>query len=106
MSKAKPTMLKAVSPATIMTTPAVITRMMPPSFQEGFSNRKMMANKRTNPNTEDLHIANMPVRFGVHDHSRDFGNVLKKVKVMNLRLVLPSPMSNPVNVAHGAMRVR
>lgn len=57
MTRKKPRVSKAVSPATIMTTPAVMVAMMAASFQEGFSSRKRKAKSRTNPKTEDLHIA-------------------------------------------------
>ncbi len=57
ISRMKPNVLKAVSPATIIMTPTVMTRMMAPSRHEGFSRRKMMANPSTNPRVEDLHMA-------------------------------------------------
>ena len=57
MMRTKPRTLKAVSPATIMTTPTVMVRMMTPSFHEGFSSLKRNAKRRTKPRTEDLHIA-------------------------------------------------
>lgn len=57
ISKMKPIVLKAVSPATIIITPTVMIRMMAPSRHEGFSRRKMMANPSTKPRVEDLHMA-------------------------------------------------
>jgi len=57
ISNRKPNRLKAVSPATIIITPTVITAMIANSFQDGFSSLKINAKRRTNPSTEDLHIA-------------------------------------------------
>lgn len=52
----KPRASKAVSPATIIITPAVIVAMMRMSFQVGVSRRKMKAKRRTNARAEDLHM--------------------------------------------------
>ena len=53
----KPRRLKAVSPATIITTPPVMVAIMRLSFQEGVSRRKMKAHRRTKARAEDLHMA-------------------------------------------------
>lgn len=63
MTRKKPRASKAVSPATIMITPAVMVAIMAASFQEGFSRRKRKAKRRTKPRTEDLHIAGGFVRL-------------------------------------------
>ena len=57
MISTKPSALKAVSPATIMTTPMVIVAIMRISLIEGASRRKRKAKSRTKANAEDLHIA-------------------------------------------------
>lgn len=57
MTRKKPRTSKAVSPATITMTPAVMVAIMAASFQDGFSRWKRKAKSRTNPKTEDLHIA-------------------------------------------------
>lgn len=57
MISAKPRVLKAVSPATIMTTPMVMVAMMRMSLREGVSRWKMNAKRRTKARAEDLHIA-------------------------------------------------
>lgn len=57
ITRMKPRALKAVSPATIITTPMVIVTMMKTSFHDGCSKRKRNANNKTNPRAEDLHIA-------------------------------------------------
>ena len=87
MIRAKPRALKAVSPATIMTTPTVMVAMMRMSFQEGVSRRKTNAKRRTKARAEDLHM-------------------VKKVREMNFRDMLPRPMSSDVAVPQGPMRVR
>src|SRR2546421_12714804 len=56
MTSTNPMALNSVSPATIITTPAVIVAMMAHSFQEGCSRRKRNANSRTKAREEDLHI--------------------------------------------------
>jgi len=105
INKENPKRLNAVSPATIITTPTVITAMMANSFQDGFSNLNIKANKSTKPSTEDLHIAvcavsllNQGMTYVLHS--------LKNVNVMNFRLMLPNPMSILVAAPHGAIRVR
>lgn len=55
--KIKPRALKAVSPATIMTTPIVMVAMIKINFTEGCSRWKRKAKRRTNAREEDLHIA-------------------------------------------------
>lgn len=87
MIRTKPTALKAVSPATIMTTPMVIVAIIAINLTEGVSKRKTKANTRTKASAEDLHI-------------------VKKVKVMNFRDMLPSPISKEVAAPHGTKRVR
>ena len=87
MTNAKPSTSKAVSPATIITTPIVIVPMMRISFQEGVSSRKRKAKSKTNASAEDLHI-------------------VRKVNVMKRREVLPRPMSSEVAVPHGTRRVK
>lgn len=87
ITRANPRALKAVSPATIMITPAVMRRMMPHRRQVGFSRRKMKAKSKTNASTEDLHM-------------------VKKVREMNLNEKLPKPMSRAVAVPQGVIRVR
>ena len=57
MMSAKPSALKAVSPATIMITPPVMQRIIRMSFSEAVSSRKMKAHSRTKARAEDLHIA-------------------------------------------------
>ena len=57
MTRMKPRILKAVSPATIMMTPIVIVVMITTSFTEGSSRRKRKAKARTKAREEDLHIA-------------------------------------------------
>ena len=57
ITRKNPSTLKDVSPATIIITPIVMVVMIAASFHDGFSSRKRKANSRTNPNTEDLHIA-------------------------------------------------
>lgn len=87
MIKMKPTALKAVSPATIMTTPIVIVAMIAISLREGVSKPKTNANRRTNASADDLHM-------------------VKKVRVMNFSDMLPSPISREVAVPHGTNRVK
>ena len=57
MMRAKPRASKAVSPATIIITPAVMVRMIRTNFIEGVSRWKRKAKRRTNARAEDLHIA-------------------------------------------------
>ena len=57
MTRMNPRALKDVSPATIITTPAVIVAMMRMSFMEIASRRNTKANVRTNASEEDLHMA-------------------------------------------------
>ena len=57
MSKMKPMGTNAVSPATIMMTPTVMSVMIPNIVQEAFSSRKRIAKPSTKPRVEDLHIA-------------------------------------------------
>lgn len=57
MTRMKPSAEKSTSPATIITTPAVMVAMIATSRQEGVSSRKRNANNRTNASEEDLHIA-------------------------------------------------
>lgn len=57
MTRMKPIAEKSTSPATIITTPAVIVAIMATRRQEGFSSRKMKAKIRTKAKAEDLHIA-------------------------------------------------
>lgn len=87
MTRAKPTTLKAVSPATIMTTPTVMVAMTKINLTEGVSSRKMKAKRRTKARAEDLHM-------------------VRKVREMNLRDMLPSPMSRDVAAPQGTSRVR
>lgn len=86
MIKPKPSALNAVSPATIMITPTVMVAIMTMSLQLGVSRRKMKANRRTNANADDLHI-------------------VKKVRDINLRDMLPRPMSSEVAAPQGSRRV-
>lgn len=87
MTKAKPTALNAVSPATIMITPTVMVAMMMINLTDGVSRRKMKANRRTKARADDLHM-------------------VRKVNEMNLRDMLPNPISNEVAVPQGTRRVR
>ena len=87
MTKAKPTALNAVSPATIMTTPTVMAAIMMINLKDGVSRRKTKANRRTKARADDLHM-------------------VKKVNEMNLRDMLPNPISNEVAVPQGTRRVR
>ena len=57
MIRMKPRRLKKVSPATIITTPAVMVRIIRISLREGVSSLKMKAQRRTKARAEDLHIA-------------------------------------------------
>ena len=57
MIRTKPSVLKAVSPATIMMTPTVMVAMMRISLREGVSRRKRKAKRSTKAREEDLHIA-------------------------------------------------
>lgn len=52
-----PTKWNCVSEETIIITPAVMTEMMPMRGSVGFSSRKMKAQMRTKPRTDDLHMA-------------------------------------------------
>ena len=47
MMSMKPSALNDDSPNTIMTTPPIINKMIPPSFIDGFSSRKRKANTKT-----------------------------------------------------------
>ncbi len=87
MTRVKPIALNSVSPATIMTTPAVIVAIIAQSFQEGVSRRKRNAKRRTKAREEDL-------------------TMVRKVKVTKRRDVLPRPMSRDVAVPQGRSRVR
>lgn len=87
MTKAKPTALNAVSPATIMITPTVMVAMTMINLTDGVSRRKMKANRRTKARADDLHM-------------------VRKVNEMNLRDMLPNPISNEVAVPQGTRRVR
>lgn len=57
MTRMKPKAWKAASPATIITTPTVMMRMIITSRQDGCSRRKRNANMSTKPSADDLHIA-------------------------------------------------
>jgi hypothetical protein len=57
ITRMKPRAWKAVSPATIMTTPIVMMEIMNTRRHEGCSRRKRNAKIRTKPSAEDLHIA-------------------------------------------------
>ena len=57
MTRMKPKAWKAVSPATIMTTPTVMIAIMRTRRHEGCSRRKRKAKMRTKPSADDLHIA-------------------------------------------------
>ena len=57
ITRMKPRAWKAVSPATIMTTPTVIIAIMRTRRHEGCSRRKRKAKMRTKPSADDLHIA-------------------------------------------------
>lgn len=57
MTRMKPRAEKATSPATIITTPAVIVAMMATRRQDGLSRRKRKAKRRTKASAEDLHMA-------------------------------------------------
>jgi hypothetical protein len=56
MIRTKPRASKAVSPATIMITPAVMVAIMRMSFHDGASSRKTKAKRSTKAKAEDLHI--------------------------------------------------
>jgi hypothetical protein len=87
MTSVKPSALKAVSPATIITTPTVIVAMIMINFIEGDSRRKRKANSKTKARADDLHM-------------------VRKVREMNLRDIFPKPMSSEVAVPHGTRRVK
>lgn len=87
MTSAKPSALKAVSPATIITTPTVIVAMMMINFVEGVSRRKRKANNRTKASADDLHM-------------------VKKVREMNFKDIFPRPTSSEVAAPHGTRRVK
>jgi hypothetical protein len=57
MTRIKPRAWKAASPATIMTTPRVMIKMMTTRRHDGCSRRNKKAKIRTNPSADDLHIA-------------------------------------------------
>jgi hypothetical protein len=57
ITRMKPSASNAVSPATIMTTPTVMTSIIKTSLQDGCSRRKRNAKIRTKPRADDLHIA-------------------------------------------------
>ena len=86
MIKAKPIALNAASPATIITTPMVIVAMMTISLMEGLSRPKTKAKRRTKARADDLHI-------------------VRKVRVMNFKDMLPRPISSDVATLHGTRRV-
>jgi hypothetical protein len=75
------------------------------SFQEGCSRRKRKAKRRTKPSADDLHMAEIRVSTG-SGRLYSNHNLLKKVNVINFKLILPSPMSMPVAAPQGPMRVR
>lgn len=109
MIRVKPRALKAVSPATIMMTPMVMVAMMRMSLREGVSRWKMKAKRRTKARAEDLHIAGEKRGKGLVAEKREGvggRDVLKNVRVMNLRDIFPRPMSSPVAAPQGAMRLR
>jgi hypothetical protein len=87
ITSANPNALKSGSPATIITTPTIIVQMMRISLRDGVSRRKRKANKSTKPKAEDLHM-------------------VRNDRVMNLRDIFPSPMSNDVAQPHGTSLVR
>lgn len=87
MTSPNPATLKAVSPKTIITTPTVMVQMMRMSLTLGVSSLKRKAKAKTNANAEDLHM-------------------VKNVRVMNLRDMLPRPISSEVAVPHGTSLVR
>lgn len=87
MTRPNPSALKAVSPATIITTPTVIVAMMMINLKEGDSRRKRKAKRRTKASADDLHM-------------------VRKVREMNLRDMLPRPMSSDVAAPQGTRRVR
>ena len=57
MTRIKPKALNAVSPATIMITPAVMVAMIKINLREGVSRWKRKAKRRTKAREDDLHIA-------------------------------------------------
>lgn len=59
----KPMVLNATSPATIISTPKVMVRMMKISFQDGVSRRKRKAKRRTKIRVEDLVIAKYSCQY-------------------------------------------
>jgi hypothetical protein len=87
MTSVKPSALKAVSPATIITTPIVIVAMMRISFMDGDSRRKRKANRSTKAKADDLHM-------------------VKKVREMNFSDMFPRPISSEVAAPHGTRRVK
>lgn len=105
ITRMNPRVLKAVSPATIITTPTVIAAMMRTNFIDGVSRRKRNAKIRMNARAEDLHMANTEHEQGSHER-RERTSSLKKVRDMNLRLMFPRPMSKPVAAPQGPIRVR
>lgn len=67
MTRTKPRALKAVSPATIMTTPIVIVAMMRINLTDGVSRRKRNAKRRTKAREEDLHMAKKFTRLALQN---------------------------------------
>ena len=57
ITRIKPIGTNVASPATIITTPTVITVMTPTNCHVTFSRRNIKANIKTNAKAEDLHIA-------------------------------------------------
>lgn len=70
MIRTKPSVLKAVSPATIMMTPTVMVAMMRISLREGVSRRKRKAKRSTKAREEDLHMAKKNHSISVSDFIR------------------------------------
>ena len=58
---------------------------------------------RTKPSADDLHIA---VAVSAHPYGAEHDHLLKNVKEMNFKLVLPRPMSMPVAAPHGPILVK
>ena len=87
MTRVKPRALNAASPATIMMTPTVMAVMITMSLMDGVSSLNRKAKRRTNASADDLHM-------------------VRNVREMNLRDMLPKPTSREVAVPQGTSRVR
>lgn len=105
MIKTNPSALNSVSPATIMMTPTVMAAMIRISLREGVSRRKRKAKRSTKAREEDLHMADENHLISGWFIPKKDQDLLKKVRVMNLRLIFPRPISSPVAIPQGPILV-